>query len=716
MEIKRLHIRHEFLVMLFLVLLTSVVYFQVKDHDFINLDDADYVTGNPHVKAGLTLESVKWAFTSYYDYNWHPLTWLSHMLDVQLFKLNPGWHHLTNLFFHIANTLLLFLVLHRMTKAIWQCAFVAAVFALHPLHVESVAWVAERKDVLSTFFWLLTMGAYVFYVEKPEMKRYLLALLFFALGLMAKPMLVTLPFVLLLLDYWPLDRYQKRTIAQTAGVAAPKAMSPVKVKQRRKSKTWHHGAEEKKPAEKSIDFLNLWTLIRPMVWEKVPFFCLTTASSIVTYVAQQSAMSSFQALPLISRIANAFVSYFMYIAKMIWPNTLAVFYPHPGIWSYWQVFGAAAMLTAITFAVIWNAKRFPYLIVGWLWYAGTLVPVIGIIQVGIQAMADRYTYVPLIGLLLMIAWAVPDILKEWRYSNLFLAIAAGVILSALMILTWIQVNYWRNPIILFEHTLRVTGNNNIMAHNGLGGALLSQKRIEEAIAHYRESLRINPRDGKVHNLLGAALREQGKLEEAVAHYREALRINPRNGEAHSNLAIALQDQGLIEEAVEHYRTAISLGYDPRDVYFNLGCLLASQGRFDEAASNFKEGLRIDPGDAEAYFKLADVLASQNKYQEAMDNYSRALRINPDYAEAHFNAGSILAGQGKLDEAITHFRDAVRLKPDYAKAYNNLGNALLVQGKVDEAVGNFQQALHLKPDYTLARENLRVAIILQKKSR
>jgi len=666
------------LICLVLAVVTLAAFWQVKDHDFINFDDNIYVTNNPDIQTGLSTKSASWAFTAYHAGNWHPLTWLSHMLDVELFKLNPGWHHLTNLFFHIANTLLLFLVLHRMTRGFWQSAFVAAVFALHPLHVESVAWVAERKDVLSTFFWLLTMGAYVFYVERPELKRYLLALLFFALGLMAKPMLVTLPFVLLLLDYWPLGRLEIEKPLLCEYRKSEKTDPPhvKKLNPKRKGSKSEDPRKTEKQNFQQPAYLQL-------VWEKIPFFVLSLASSIITYMAQQKggAVGTYQSFPLSARIGNALVSYFSYIEKMVWPKDLAVLYPHPGMLPPWQVLGAALFLVLTTFLILWTVRRVPYLTVGWLWYLGTLVPVIGIVQVGVQSMADRYTYVPLIGLFIMIAWGVPDLLKKWPYQRVALGIVSVVILSLLTASTWMQVRYWANSAILYSHALGVTSSNY-----------------------------------KVHNNFGNILKEQGKLAEAISHYSEALRINPNYSYAHNNLGLALQDQGKLAEAISHYSAALRINAQYAEAYSNLGTALREQGRFQEAIYYFTEAVLLKPELLKPYINLGETLAAQGKYGEAAEFYARALRINPELVEVHYNLGTILFSQRNTDEAIAHFREAVRLKPDYAKAYNNLGNALLVQGKVDEAVDNFQQALRLKPDYALERGNLRVALILQKKSR
>ena len=408
---------------------TLIAFWQVNHCDFINYDDPSYVTENIHIRHGITTEAIRWAFTTDYAANWHPVTWISHMLDVELFGLKPRWHHLTNLLFHIANTLLLFFVFHRMTKTTWQSAFVAALFALHPLHVESVAWVAERKDVLSTFFWMLTMGAYIHYVEHPRFRSYLAVFTFLALGLMSKPMLVTLPFILLLLDYWPLQRFEQKTPTQEIPAEINKPISASKREGKSSGKqTVQAIVKEEEPADRKYQ----WALVRPLLIEKIPLFALAALSSITTFIVQQKggSVASLEGIAPGVRIANAFVSYIIYVRKIIWPDDLAVFYPHPGLLPFWQILGAVFLLIAVTVTVILEAKRFPYLAVGWLWFAGTLVPVIGIVQVGSQAMADRYTYVPLIGLFIMAAWGVPELLKNWRYRKEALAASSALILSA----------------------------------------------------------------------------------------------------------------------------------------------------------------------------------------------------------------------------------------------------------------------------------------------
>jgi hypothetical protein len=383
---------------LLLTVITLIAFWQLNQSDFINFDDPEYVTENVYIQHGITMEAMRWAFTTGYVANWHPLTWMSHMLDVQLFGLRPRWHHLTNLLFHIANTLLLFFVLHRMTKAVWKSAFVAALFALHPLHVESVAWVAERKDVLSTFFWMLTMGVYVHYAEHPRLRSYLPVITFFALGLMAKPMLVTLPFVLLLLDYWPLQHFEVTCVQEfCTGV---NKFVPANKRNGKSTvvRTVQAMMKEQKPADHKYQ----WASIRPLLLEKTPLFGLAALSSIATFIAQQKG-GAVKGATLGVRVSNAFVSYIIYFGKTVWPSGLAVYYPHPGLRPPREVAGAVLLLVAVTSTVILTAKISPYLAVGWLWFAGTLVPVIGIVQVGTQAMADRYTYIPLIGLFIMAA-------------------------------------------------------------------------------------------------------------------------------------------------------------------------------------------------------------------------------------------------------------------------------------------------------------------------
>jgi len=568
--------RIDILICFFLILITFCVYSQVKDHAFIDYDDDSYVTENSNVKKGLAKESVIWAFKSTFVSNWHPLTWLSHMLDVQLFGMNSGAHHIINVLFHILNTLLLFLVFRRMTGEIWKSCFVAAFFAFHPLHVESVAWVAERKDVLSTFFWMLTMCCYAIYTERSRRSLYLLSLLFFMLGLMSKPMLVTLPFVLLLLDYWPLRRFQFR---------------------------YQDGS--KNTHKKSI----IISLIR----EKIPFFILSAASCVITFIVQKKggAIGSLDVFTLKARIANTIVSYAGYIGKMFWPVKLSVFYPHPDVLLVWKVSGACFLLVSISFLTIKYSRKYPWLAVGWLWYLGTLVPVIGFIQIGTQAMADRYTYIPLIGLFIIIAWGFPEVLSKWRYKGIKFFPIAATVLSILVVATWFQVRYWKDSITLFEHALEVTENNYVV-HNNLGFALKREGRVTEAVENYLAALRINPDFEMAHLNIGVILSGRGDNEAAIKHYKEALRIEPDFISAYINLGNARLRQGRIADAISHYSEALRLDLDSEQAYNGLGVVMIRTGRIEKAIEFFEKALQLKPDYKEAQNNLKNTLAAMKK--------------------------------------------------------------------------------------------------------
>ena len=504
-----------FLICLTLILTTFAVFYQVRSFKFVNYDDPVYVYENPNIQTGITLGAIKWAFTSGYACNWHPLTWLSHMLDWQLFGPNPAGHHLTNLVFHIANTLLLFTVLRLMTDALWPSAFVAVLFALHPLHVESVAWVAERKDVLSTFFWLLTMWAYIRFVCRPKVAGYLLIVVFFALGLMSKPMLITLPFVLLLLDYWPLDRLNPKR---------PKA---------------------------------------GLLIEKIPLFAMVLASCVVTFIAQREggAMPTTEVRDFPVRLANAFISYLQYIIKMIWPARLAMFYPYPGrSVSILYAIISAVFLLAITIFILRFAKGRRYLVTGWFWYLGTLVPVIGLIQVGDQAMADRYSYITLTGLFIIIAWGLPELLGKWPHRKVVLWTSSLAVLFLLAVCTHLQQRYWKDSITLCEHALKVT-DNNYQAHFCMTDMLLEQGRIEEAIRHNIEAIRIKPDYTDAISNLGIALRKAGRIDEAIDCYKRAIEIDPGFAAAYTNLGYALAAKGKVDEAISVYNRALKIAPD-----------------------------------------------------------------------------------------------------------------------------------------------------------
>jgi tetratricopeptide (TPR) repeat protein len=692
-----------------LALVTLAVYARVVRYEFIDFDDGEYVFENWHVANGLTPEDVVWAFTTGHAANWHPLTWLSHMVDSQLFGLKAGYHHLVSVLFHVVNTLLLFLLLQRLTGSVWRSAFVAGLFALHPLHVESVAWVAERKDVLSTLFLFLTMWAYADFARTRKLKHYLLALLLFALGLMSKPMLVTLPFVLLLLDYWPLHRFQPD----------PQAT-----------------AEKVRRSPQSF-FNRFMQPALPLVREKIPFFVLSAASAIITFLVQKAggAVQGANALKFDARIANAIHSYAAYLVKMVWPAGLIVYYRYilPG-YPAAEILMAALVLIAITVLTLRLSGRFPYLAFGWMWYLSTLVPVIGLVQVGGQAMADRYTYIPLIGVFVAVAWGIPDALAVRLDMRLVCAATS-----------WHQVRYWRDTITLFSHALEID-RDNYVAHELMGTGLAKCGNYQEAVAHYTTALRFQPSNTHIMSNLGAvldllgkrdqareillrawkikpddpiALRdmgrvcfEQGRFAEAADFYGRALRGMPDNVAFWCSFGNALGKLGRNREAIDAYSSALRMKPAYPEALFGRGAALASLGRASDSIRDFKEALRINPNYAAAHGNLGDVLLQQGQMDEALQQYNEALRLNPKYAEAHYSLGVLLSGQGKRAEAISHYREAIRLKPHYADACYNLAGALEAQGDIQNAIETYKEAIRLKPDFVDAYNNLGIVLFNQ----
>jgi tetratricopeptide (TPR) repeat protein len=650
---------------LLLVLATLSVYGQVANHDFINFDDSDYVFDNPRVLSGLSWSNCTWAFRTTHAANWHPLTWLSLQLDAHLFGTKPRGFHLTNVGLHLANTLLLFLVLRWFTGAPWRSALVAALFALHPQHVESVAWVSERKDLLCALFAMLTLAAYGWYVRSPGWLRYGLVVLPFALGLMAKPMLVTLPFVLLLLDAWPLRRWPGRA----------------------------------------------WL---PLLVEKLPLFVLSAGSSAVTCYAQQSggAFQALQHLSLAERGANAVVSYGSYLRMMFWPADLAVFYPHrQNLLSLWQVAGAAAVLLAISGLVAWQARRRPYLIVGWLWFLGTLVPVIGLVQVGGQAMADRYTYLPLIGPFVMLAWGLPDLAAALspgckasgrRSIHALLVPAAAVILVACTVATWKEVGCWQNSLTLWEHALR--NHKSSVARNNLGLVLMGQGRMEEAIACFREATQLGEDERHVlataHVNLGMALLKSGQLDEAVEHCNEAARLQPALAIAHNNLAVGLERKGKMAEALEHYAEALRLDPSYANAHNNLGTALVKLGRYAEAAACYREAVHFGPQVAKYRYNFASILQEVGQEVESAEQFREALRLDGAWpVGVRVLAWDLAtAPQPSAEERALALHLARQACPSIItpepEALDTLAVALAANGRFEEAVGVAQKALAL----------------------
>ncbi|MGA2151144.1 MAG: tetratricopeptide repeat protein [Geobacteraceae bacterium] len=522
-----------------LIIAIFAVYLQVGNHPFLGFDDTDYITSNAHVSSGITDKNITWAFTSVDAANWHPITWLSHMVDVQFYGMNPRGHHLTNVVIHTISSLFLLLLLFRLTGSLWQSSFVAALFALHPLHVESVAWVAERKDVLSAFFWFLTLIFYAEYVVKRKPALYMLSLFSFLLGLMSKPMLVTLPIVMLLMDFWPLDRYR-------------------------------HDEQEQGLCQLSSRLIAL-------IKEKIPFFVCSILSADVTIYAQNKggAMSLLEAIPFIFRIENALIAYVKYIGKTFWPQYLAVLYPISLSIPLWQAVCSLLLLLIVSGATIWLRHRHPYLAVGWFWFLVTLIPVIGLIQVGNQSMADRYTYIPLIGLFIMVAWGVPGLTKGLQHRQGILALIAGTVIITSAVLTWQQLGYWRDNISLYRHTLEITTGNYVINYN-LGLELENNGNLDSAIKEFHEALRIDPYFEKAHYNMGNVLIKKGNRDAAIEQFQEALQINPYDSKAHVNLGTALASKGDLNAAIKEFQEALQINPYDSKAYTNLRIALGMQ--------------------------------------------------------------------------------------------------------------------------------------------
>ncbi|MGA3268904.1 MAG: tetratricopeptide repeat protein [Verrucomicrobiota bacterium] len=671
----------------------GAVFGQTLRFAFVNYDDIANVYDNPNIVPGLTWRGIGWAFTHIQVARWAPIATLSRLLDCTLFGLWPGGHHLTNMLLHMAASLLLFLVLKQMSGAFWRSAFVAAVFAFHPLQVESVAWVSARGDVLSALFFMLTLWAYVRYVHQSTVpaaastfqrftlhasRYYWLALGFFALGLMSKTMVVTLPLILLLLDYWPLGRF---TPTPDVGVGAQR--------------------------------FNASTLQRLLV-EKIPFFILSAAGCLTTVLAQSRAGADFPVAPWPWRVGNAFVSYADYIGELFYPARLAVFYPHPGTHlALWKVGLSVLILAIISIGVIVGRRKQPWLLVGWLWYLGMLVPVIGIVNNGDHARADRYTYLPQIGLGILVAWGAAELLGRAALPRrrLLLGSAAGVTLAALMAVAYIQTGYWKDSVTLWRHTLACTSGNRL-AHDNLGAALGSQGKWAEARQQFDQALQLDPNDAGTHNDLGLVLDAQGKRGEAIEQYERALELKPAYAGARVNLGDALAAQGNLTEAIQQFEQALQLEPDSAEAHYNLGIALARQGKSDQAIQEFQQALRLRPNLSDAQKYLAKLLASQGRSPEAVQLYQRALQLDPNSAKTHFSLGQALAQEGKWDEAIQEYGKALQLTPDQPAIHVSWGVALAAQRNFNEAIQHYQQALQLDPDSVEAHSDLGAALAAQ----
>lgn len=596
--------RQGLLLSLLLVVFTLAIYNRATHLSFVNFDDDRYVTENPHVLAGLNWDTVKWALTSTGEANWHPLTWMSHALDCQWFRLNPAGHHITSILLHTTSAVLLFLLLWRATRRLWASFFVAMVFALHPINVESVVWIAERKNVLSTMFFLLTLGAYGWYTQKPDWKRYFAVVALFACALASKPMVVTLPLVLLLLDYWPLCRIR--------GWSEIRELAP--------SQT---GAGK-------------------LVVEKLPLVALSAASAVITMYAQRAAGAiPASTFPLAARVKNALYSYALYAWKGIWPAKLAPLYPHPGYsLPIWKVILALLFLVA-TSALVVKFRSRRYLLVGWLWFLGTLVPVIGVVQMGNQAMADRYAYIPLIGLFVMIAWGTADIAEHTKPVFPWKIVAGACVLTALSLLTWRQISYWRSNLDLWGHTLEVTSNN-FVAEDQFGGALIEVGRIDEAYPHFVRAAQLQPADPVSHTNIGYYLYQHGRPAEAVPHFRLSLRLTTDArvlATTYANLGWAYCDLGDYAKSHASFDRSIQLNPNRANTWLGMGLLTERESNLQEAIRDFALSVQIQPS-AQGFVGLGRTLAQTGHSAQALAAYELALKISPDLAEAQQAAAAL----------------------------------------------------------------------------
>ncbi len=660
------------LICLLLILATAAVYGQIVGHEFVTYDDRGYITENTHIRDGLTLEGIRWAFTTARENFWHPLTWLSMMLDCQLFGLRPWGHHLSAVLYHAANTLLLFALLHRLTRATWRSALVAAAFALHPLHVESVAWASQRKDLLSTLFWLLATWAYVGYVARGGLLRYAGVAILFVFGLMAKPMLVTLPFTLLLLDVWPLGRLR---FSAKIGPSEQRRGRP--------------GG--------SLGLLIL---------EKLPLLAIAAIFSVIAYQAQQAggAIVTAAEIPPASRLANALLSYALYIRRMFYPADLAVFYPFLPARAAWSVGLAAAVLVGVSALAIWQARRRGYLLVGWLWYLGTLVPVIGLVKVGGYALADRFTYVPLTGLFIIIAWGLADLAGGRDSRRRVAAVAAAVGLAACAAASWRQAGYWKNTTTLFEHALAVTSQNYV-AHTTLGFVLADEGRLDEALEQYQAAVRIAPRYKDARTGLARTLDRMGRYDEATEHLRQILQARGDDAETYRHLGNVMLDAGRLEEALKNYQEALRLSPEDMMARRGIGSALVGLGRYEQALAHLEYVAKAEPDNHRDQFRLGLGYQKLGRYEQAERQYRIGLNLKSEDVPAIRNLGTVLLRRGKLQQALQQFSRAVRLAPDDPQAHYNQAGTLHRLGRHEEALAAYRRAVELKTNYAAALNGL-----------
>jgi protein O-mannosyl-transferase len=654
--------RHPSCLAVLLFFAVSGIFLPSVWNDFSNFDDPAYVTFNPHIHHGLSWSAIRWAFRGFYAANWHPITWLSHILDFTLFGRKAWGHHLTSVIFHSANVALLFLIFSKATGSTWRSAVVAILFGVHPLHVESVAWIAERKDVLNTFFAMLTLLAYLQYTQAADRRStiwYFLALFFFALSLGSKAMSVTLPILLLLLDYWPLRR------------------------------------------------LNSASAVRRAVVEKIPFFVLSVAVAGITVVAQNSGHAIKLDIPAGIRFANAVVSVSRYLGKLFWPHDLIVFYPYEVPSSATIALSILLFLSISLATIVWR-RTLPWLFIGWWWFVISLVPVIGLIQIGAQAMADRYMYWPSIGPLITIVWAVSCLLERFRIVRSTRMALTCVVVAGAAAVTERQINFWRNSETLFRHAIAIAPENPL-AHLNLGVELTEHGATSEGLSHLREAVNLLPIDPDNHLNLGIALHQNGDLPAAISEFQITLRIKPDSAKAHANLALGFQEQNDLDSAMSEYREALRLDPASPDVRVGFGLALQRSGQIDAALAQFEEAIKEDPSYAGAHSNRGIVLEKLGRLEEAVAEYRKALSLDPKNSDASLNLPVVLFKTGRVEEAIAQVRELIKRRPDYAEAYFNLGGMLYSKGDFDGAIEAYRHALELKPDYSDARHNLDVVL-------
>ena len=669
---KKIIFQKPFLLAALLIIAVLTAYWQTKDFGFVNYDDNIYVYDNKNIQEGITIESLKWAFTASYEASWQPVVWLSYLLDYQLHGMNPGWSHLINVFFHIVNTLLLFFLLKRITGALYRSVIVASLFALHPIHVESVVWITERKDVLCVFFWMLTIWGYIHFLKRPGWLRYAVMFFLLTMSLMTKPMPVTLPFTLLLLDFWPLCRIDFTSAKPAAQLREKMAGVPF----------FGRGGAL------FATFASLYVFTRRnlhLFFEKLPLFVPVIISSIITIQVSKSgsAIPSLEIFPLRVRIENAVFSYICYLKKMIWPFDLAVFYPHPGNLPFGKVAASLVFILVATIGALAAVHKRPWLFTGWFWYLGTLVPVIGILQIGGYAMADRFAYIPFIGVYIIIAWEFRLLFSHSKLKIYSIMVPIFFLLT-LSLITWNQITYWSDSIRLFEHALDVTSRNAI-AHNNLGVALRESKKLDEAYAHFLKALQIDPELAITYNYMGIALAAKGETDTAIRCYEEAIRLDPEFSEAYNNLGILLFQKKKLKEAIIHFQTALKKMPDNAEMQHNLSVILQHRQKIDTAIKKIEDDLGEVPDNPIGYIHLGKMYVEKGENDKAILNFQKALALQPEFRPALQALADVYKSRNDYSNAIYFLKELIAIEPSKSGLFYDIACLYARQKKREEAI-------------------------------